>query len=268
MSSKWWWGVALAIGCTGAQAVVRSGVWISAPSMQLYDLDPHDGITPMVSEGGPDIGFLREVLQPAPIVSETNGSAFVSESGPSIIGKTTASGSSFLGIADLYAPPFSFTLTPQSSVRIVAPYRLSTFSTERARNGEGGGYASFELSVLALNDLQYQPEYGDWNYSILSYGVVEDHIGHDENDQPIVGLAQRRGALEYTITNASSSNALFAYRGELLAWGVSPVVAPVPEPGTIGLMVTALGMVGWAARRNRRRQTKASDQIECAQLQA
>lgn len=268
MSSKWMVGLAMALACWGAQAVVRASVSIGTPSLHVTDLDRSDGIRAQVLSGGPTLDIFGEMLAPAPVYSEAIGQASFNELESSIIGKTTGRGSSFLAVADRYAPSFTFTLSPRSSVRVVTPYRLDVFAKESSRSGEAGGFASFEMTVLAANDLRYDKVNDYWDYSILNYTVVEDHIGRDGYG-PITGWRQRNGALSFTIDNPGSSAAVFAYRGEMVAWGNSPAVAPVPEPGTMGLMLGGIGAVGWYARRRARRdQASASDQMVRAQLQA
>lgn len=268
MSSKLVAGLALVLACWNAHAVVRASVSIGAPTMHVTDLDRGDGIRSQVIPGGPSLDIFSETLAPAPVFSEALGHASFDELPSSLVGKIGGPGSSFSAVADRYAPSFTFTLSPRSSVRIVAPYRMDVFGQESSRTGEAGGFASFELAVLATNDVRYDRANDAWDYSILSYGVVEDHIGSD-GFGPVNGWHQRRGSLTYTIDNPGSTAAVFAYRGEMVVWGNSPAVAPVPEPGTIGLMLGGLGAVGWYARRRQRRdQASASDQMVRAQLQA
>lgn len=266
MASKWMAGLGLALVCLNSQAVVRSGVWVGAPSLQLYDLDPHDSYRPSLLQGGPSLDVFDDVLGPAPISSETIGEAFVHEGESSIVGKANGPGSSFEAVADRYAPSFSFTLSPYSGVEIRAPYRLSVFSDESRRDVSAGGSATFEMTVLAVNDIRYDPEYDSWDYSILHNSTQRDEIT-GENNGLVVGWHQRNGAMTFSIQNDSATDAVFAYRAELVAWGFSPV-APVPEPGTIGLMLAGLSGVGWYARRRARHQARASAQIVRAQFQA
>ena len=51
--------------------------------------------------------------------------------------------------------------------------------------------------------------------------------------------------------NLSDQPAVFAFRGEMVAWGVSAPSTPAPEPAGVLLMLAGLGVVAVVVRRRR-----------------
>ena len=78
--------------------------------------------------------------------------------------------------------------------------------------------------------------------AVRTDGDVLDSFAEPSRDV----AAGRNGVLSVSFDNPSDGDAVFAFRGEMVAFGVSPAAAPVPEPETYALM-----LVGLAGRRSR-----------------
>jgi hypothetical protein len=71
-------------------------------------------------------------------------------------------------------------------------------------------------------------------------------------DSPAPGERSAEGTLSVSFDNLSDQPAVFAFRGEMVAWGVSAPVSHAPEPASAALMLAGLGTVGLVVVRRRR----------------
>lgn len=249
-------GLALALMSFSAGAAVQAGIWLEAPQIDVFDLNVHDGFTASFVEGGPRVGSFHDVLKPAPYGSSTIGAAQVWESDDALTGQATGADSTFIGIGDRYAQSFTYTVTPHTRVTLSAPYSMRVVADEtRSSDGSNGGFASFELTVLAVQNPSVAPTRSEPDRDWLYHGSDAAVLG-GEGFTPLLGHHESSGVLTLSFENTTDTAAVFAYRGEMVIWGTSsgqtmPITAPVPEPGTIALMLAGLGVVGWQVRRRR-----------------
>lgn len=251
-------GFGLALVTFSATAAVQADVWIGTPQIEVFDLNAFDGFSANFVEGGPRVGAFDEALRPAPYASSSSGAAAVFEAEDSLSGHAAGQDASFVGIGDRYAQSFTYTVTPNTRVTVQAPYQLRVDAGEPASpHASNGGFASFELTVMAVQGLQFGNAGEDPQYTLLHHGVETAILSGDAHT-PLLGQHERSGVLSITFENRNDTAAVFAYRGEMVVWGLSagtgsPVTPPVPEPGSVALMLAGLGAVAWRVRRLRRR---------------
>ena len=66
-----------------------------------------------------------------------------------------------------------------------------------------------------------------------------------------IRLSKDKRTLRVSFDNLSDQPAVFAFRGEMVAWGVSAPLTPAPEPASVLLMLAGLGAVAVVSRRRR-----------------
>ena len=243
--------VALAGGfCVAANAATSAGVRIEAPRITLSDLDPTDKRNPLLTPGAPFVSEFDHYLGPAPVGSDVFGIAEITaDTEQSVGGRTNGPDSGFLIVGDRYAPDFSFTVGPHSSVTVEAAYAFSS-SMNGERYDPAAGmprtHASFELLLVAVNNFTAS---GDYEVFAIETDYAE--LASPLDSAPAMGQFSRNGVLSVSFDNASDGDAVFAFRGEMVASGASGGVSPVPEPGSWALMLVGIVVTGVLVRRRR-----------------
>jgi hypothetical protein len=246
--------LAMLIACTAMPlcAATRAQVTIGTPVILVDALDPDPAAPPAWIEGGSRLEEFNHYLSPAPIGTEVLGNARISEDGPlSVGGSTHGPDSNFIIVGDRYAPSFTFTATGRTRVTVEAPYTLSSaiqgepyYPNHLARTS-----ASFELVVVAFNDLTVDGA-GNLQYNLLA--VETDYAELTSPlDSSLNGERSETGTLRVSFDNLSDQPAVFAFRGEMVAWGVSVPLTPAPEPASVLLMLAGLGALAVVVRRRR-----------------
>lgn len=270
---------ALCLASLPSLAVTSAEVRIGAPLIRVVDLDLRDGIAAAYEEGGPYDDSFVQMLGAAPGGPFTEGRARITRDEPDgIAGRTGRAGSTFYAVGDRYAPSYTFTVTPHSRVTVSTDYRLQAgvAGERRATNPDDAAraQASLELALVAVNNLRADDD-GFLAYDVLAERVGEASLFASAGRSFAQGPQRRDGTLTLSFDNRSDSDAVFAFRAQMVAFGISPQrfeapaligVTPVPEPETYALMLAGLGLLGWRVRRAR--QAKVSAQIVRAQFQA
>jgi hypothetical protein len=247
--------LAMLIACTAMplSAATRAQVTIGTPVILVDGLDPDPAAPPArFDPGGPRIEEFHHYLSPAPVGPELTGNAVISgDSETSVGGSTHGPDSYFIVVGDRYAESFTFTATAHTRVTVEAPYTLASaiegepfYPDHPART-----LASFELVVVAFNDLSVDSA-GNLQYNLLA---VETDFAELTSplDSSLNGERSKEGTLRVSFDNLSDQPAVFAFRGEMVAWGVSAPSTPAPEPAGVLLMLAGLGVVAVVVRRRR-----------------
>ena len=246
--------LAMLIACTAMPlcAATRAQVTIGAPVILVDALDPDPAAPPAFTVGGTRVEDFNHYLSPAPVGPEATGKAFITDdSAQSVGGRTDGPDSQFIVVGDRYAPSFTFTATGRTRVTVETPYTLASaisgepfYPNHLARTS-----ASFELVVVAFNDLSVD-DAGNLQYNLLAVetdsAVLASPLGRSLN-----GELREEGTLRVSFDNLSDEPAVFAFRGEMVAWGVSAPLTPAPEPASVLLMLAGLGTMAVVVRRRR-----------------
>ena len=233
-------------------AATRAQVTIGTPVILVDALDPDPAAPPAFTVGGTRVEDFNHYLSPAPVSPEAVGQAFIThDSEQSIGGRTEGPDSQFIVVGDRYAPSFTFTSPGRTRVTVEAPYTLASaiegepfYPNHLARTS-----ASFELVVVAFNDLAVDGA-GNLQYNLLA--VETDSAALlSPLDNSLNGELREEGTLRVSFDNLSDQPAVFAFRGEMVAWGVSAPLTPAPEPASVLLMLAGLGTVAVGVRRRR-----------------
>ncbi len=236
---------------TPASALVQSQVTIGAPQIVVTDLDPDDGIPPAWIEGGWRPPYFDIALKAAPVANEVYGDGVLDDSRETAIGgNAQAANSGYFGVADLYS--FTLKATPYSRVSVSVPYTLQA-TIDRAAGLPGdfpNVLTSLELNLLAINNLHLDEASGYMLYDDLAWASDFDVLDTPyDSTQRVTRERQRDGSLRVSFDNASASDAVFAFRAELVAFGNTGSVATVPEPATAMLWLLGAAGLGLASRR-------------------
>jgi len=248
--------LAIAIACTTVplSAATRSNVTIGAPVILVDSLDPNAATSPSFVQGGHRVDDFDAYLSPAPVPPETAGNAAITADDPQAVGgRTDGPGSHYIVVGDRYAPSFTFTATPHTRVTVETTYRLESVVAGEPVNPDdpARAHASFDLMVVAFNNFAVDAN-GHMSYDLLAVDndSAELHTQFSANSLAGESVADE-GTLSVTFENLSDQPAVFAFRGEMVAWGVSPL-SPAPEPTSVALMLAGLGVVGFVANRRKR----------------
>jgi hypothetical protein len=248
--------LAIAIACFAMPlaAATRSHVTIGTPVILVDALDPDPAAPPAYIEGGHRVEDFHHYLSPAPVPPETTGNAAITANDDlSVGGRTDGPGSRFIVVGDRYAPSFTFTATPRTRVTVQATYRLenSIVSEPVDLNDPARAHASFDLMVVAFNNFAVAAD-GSMSYDLLAVENTSAELQTLFDGARMSGDSQaNEGVLTVSFDNLSDQPAVFAFRGEMVAWGASPL-SPAPEPASVALMLAGLGVVGFVATRRRR----------------
>ena len=231
-------------------AATRAQVTIGTPVVLVDALDPDPAAAPAWYAGGTRVEDFNHYLSPAPLGPEVAGQASITHDNElSVGGRTDGPDSRFIVVGDRYAPSFTFTATGRTRVTVEAPYTLASaiegepfYQNHLARTS-----ASFELVVVAFNDLAVDGA-GNLQYNLLA--VETDSAALTSPlDRSLNGERREEGTLRVSFDNLSDQPAVFAFRGEMVAWGVSAPLTPAPEPASVLLMLAGLGAIVVVRRR-------------------
>lgn len=251
---KCWMVLAQAVAmCAAAPAMawVQASVTVERPQIRVVDLDPDDGIEAAWMPGGHRPPVFDYSLKPAPVVDETYGDGQLDPTEEtSIGGRAWASGSGFFAVRDLYFPGVSLSVTPFTRVQLSVPYRMENHIDAKAPFGNElpNALSSFELNLVAINELRNDPDSGELLYDELPY--ARDYVELSSTFGALVlGSRSLEGSLNLSFDNACATPAVFAFRAELVAFGNTGSAAPVPEPATWAFWLAGAGLMVWRARR-------------------
>jgi hypothetical protein len=234
-----------------AHAFTWSGVTIDEPSISLEDLSLSDGISPGFAPGGFYPDEFHFALRPAPVTSEALGQAEITRDDTfAVAGRTFGPSSAFLAIGDRYPAGGTFTVSPHTRVTVSTPYTLD-MGIDREPIGAGNPpetFASFELLLVAANNLSFDEARGVLLYDMLPSSLDSASI-RTSLERPVNGRWSDSGILTTSFENSSDGEAVFAFRGEMVAWGRSVEVTPVPEPSMFVLLLAGCAAIAAAARR-------------------
>ncbi len=260
MKSSCWVGACLAgmLLSMPAQALVESRVWVGEPVIEVFDLNPGDGIPAAWGEDpSPWAGLflrhhyfeLREILPPP----QTEGDGKISLDVGAVGGSAAAPASLYYVGDDLYPASGALRITPFTRVTVSVPYRLDIRLDPDEPVGDEAprAHASLELLLLGIHNLRTDPDRGEPLADDLPIqsSFVELMSSYRA---PVVGKASREGMLSAGFDNDSATDASFGLRAELVAFGSTGTVAAVPEPGTVALWLAGLGLLGWRGLRRPR----------------
>jgi PEP-CTERM motif len=237
-----------------AQALVEAGVEVDSPQITVIDLDTKDGIDAAWMEGGYRARLFQYDLRPASVVDETYGDGRLDAFETRIGGAAWSAQSGFFAVRDLYLPSYTVTATPFTRVSVSVPFRLfSTIESEAPFGVEPpNSLASFELQLVAINNLRVDADSGEVLYDELAF--ARDYVGLESpyGTQPVLGARRIDDSLLVSFDNSSASDAVFAFRAELVTFGnTGSAVATVPEPTTQGLWLAGSALLLWRLRRRR-----------------
>lgn len=241
-----------------AQALVEAKVAVELPSISVVDLDPNDGIdaswTPDETAWATTFHYryyfdLRDNVPPPEV--EGDGSFHLGLG--ALGGSAKAPGSSFYVGDDIYPEVQTLRLTPFSRVTVSVPYRLDiALEPEQPWGGHPPkALASLELLLVGINNLRVDPDSGEKLYDDMPFSRQYDEL-QSPWISPVPGRSFREGVLTLSLDNNSATDALFSFRAELVAFGLTGDVAAVPEPATWAFWLAGAGLVGWRLRRYRR----------------
>lgn len=245
----------LAAGAVSANALTSAKVSIAQPTITVVDLNPIDGIDAAYGAGGMSLTWFQAVLGPSQADPRyIEGSATVDETVLSLQGSATAPNAVFLGVAERWAPSFTFTVTPQTRVTIEVGYELSGVIDGEPFGGAvmPRALASFEFGLLAANNFQFDPETGllaNYDEATIQFQTVT--VDSDTSPQRLI-QPQGQGVLSMSFENLSRGEAVFAFRGQMVVLGnTADVAAAVPEPSSWALAGIGIGLMAFWSRRRR-----------------
>jgi hypothetical protein len=260
MNRSWVWAASmLAMGAAlPAQALVEAKVAVESPTISVVDLAPDDGIT---ADWAPDDTSwsttfryryyfdLRDNVPPPEVEGDGSFSLGLGALG----GSATAPGSSFYVGDDIYPEAQTLRLTPFTRVTVSVPYRLDiALEPEQPWGSQPPkALASLELLLAGINNLRIDPDSGEKLYDDLPFTRQYDEL-QSPWFAPVPGTSFREGVMAVTFDNNSATDALFSFRAELVAFGVTGNVAAVPEPSTWAFWLAGGGLLAWRVRRSRR----------------
>lgn len=261
MKTSWVMGASLLAlwAAMPAHALVEARVAVGLPAIAVLDLDPDDGIPAAWAEDSTSWAEafrhryhfdLRESLPPP----EAEGDGSYSLELGALGGSARAPDSLFYVGDDLYPEAQTMRLTPFTSVTVSVPFRLDIVIEPEQPYGSQPpkALASLELLLVGIHNLRLDPATGDKLYDELPF-VREYSELQSSWIAPMPGRSFREGVLAVSFDNNSATDALFSFRAELVAFGLTGNVAAVPEPSIWAFWLAGGWLLGWRLRRCRRR---------------
>ena len=252
---------AAAAGCVVATAAAHgttsASVTIGPPQITLSDLNLRDGYRPLLSPASARVPEFEFLLGPAPVSVELFGNAEITaDADDRVGGRSSGPGSSFFIVGDRYLPGFAFSVGRNTRVTVQTSYLLAS-----AIHGESFAagaepprtFAGMELALVAINHITDAGALP----SGRGYDVLATRTDSAELTSPLDRIAdgtqRRNGQLSVSFENRSAGDAVFALRGEMVAWGIggNAPITPVPEPPAVALMLAGLAAVGAVVKRRR-----------------
>lgn len=261
MNRSWVMGASLLAlwAAMPAHALVEASVAVELPTIAVVDLDPRDGIpAAWAPDDTPWAGTFRDRYYfdlrdnvPPP---EAEGDGSYSLELGALGGSAHAPESLFYVGDDIYPEARTMRLTPFTRVTVSVPYRLDIVLEPDQPWGSRPpkALASVELLLLGINNLRIDPATGDKLYDDLPFARDYSEL-QTSWIAPAPGRSFREGVLVLSLDNNSATDALFSFRAELVAFGLTGNAAAVPEPSTWAFWLAGGGLLGWRLRRCRRR---------------
>lgn len=257
MQKPWAVGVWLLGLCAAlpAQALVEAAVVLQAPRIEVFDLNPGDGIPAAWAEdsSGWAVTFrhryyfdLRDNIPPP----EVEGDGSFSLGLGAVSGSAKSPDSRFFVGDALYPEQQTLRVTPYTRLTLSVPYRLDIVL--QPEQGWGSRppkvLASLELILLGLNNLRDDGSSGDRLFDELPYLRQYDELASPWA-APTPGSSFREGTLTLSFDNDSATDASFSFRAELVAFGATGDVAAVPEPASLAFWLAGGCLLAWRLRR-------------------
>jgi hypothetical protein len=256
----------LALGAVGtAHAVATASAEIGQVTITLIDLDPLDGITPMLTFLSEQSSSYASVYDGGTSTGDSDWAAgfYMPTSATAIdvvgwgTGSTGAGGAQ--GAAEIAGSPTAgvysqtsgqgyfygnFELTPWTGLILTTNYAAQADTSvgwvANDQTEYAGGYTQLSLEIVQSDG--FDQHYASRNAFASYTWDGSQYVGFSDSAS---------GQLRLTYANFSGDAQSGSYSATAYAYAQSSIAAAIPEPGTYGLLLAGLAGIGAVVRRRR-----------------